>query len=79
MLKQTQQSDPYVRVQVNNVTKGRTEVVNNGIFTVLCSGELFLMIITTQISILDGSNTSTFLVSIPLNDDSQTLKSLVFI
>jgi hypothetical protein len=23
------QSDPYVRVQVNNVIKGRTEVVNN--------------------------------------------------
>lgn len=23
------QSDPYVRVQVNNVTLGRTEVVNN--------------------------------------------------
>jgi Ca2+-dependent lipid-binding protein len=23
------QSDPYVRVQVNNVTKGRTEVINN--------------------------------------------------
>ena len=22
-------SDPYVRVQINNVTKGRTEVVNN--------------------------------------------------
>jgi hypothetical protein len=23
------QSDPYVRVQLNNVTQGRTEVVNN--------------------------------------------------
>jgi hypothetical protein len=39
-LKQAQQSDPYVRVQVNNVTKGRTEVVNNGMFTFLCSGGL---------------------------------------
>ena len=24
-------SDPYVRVQVNNVTKGRTEVINNNL------------------------------------------------
>ena len=23
------QSDPYVRVQINNITQGRTEVVNN--------------------------------------------------
>ncbi len=26
------QSDPYVRVQINNVTQGRTEVVNNSKF-----------------------------------------------
>ena len=28
----TRQSDPYVRVQLNNVTVGRTDVINNSEF-----------------------------------------------
>jgi Ca2+-dependent lipid-binding protein len=28
-------SDPYMRVQINNVTKGRTEVINNSMWFIV--------------------------------------------
>jgi Ca2+-dependent lipid-binding protein len=28
-------SDPYMRVQINNVTKGRTDVINNSMWSIV--------------------------------------------
>ncbi|THH27082.1 hypothetical protein EUX98_g7106 [Antrodiella citrinella] len=53
-------SDPYVRVQIHNVTLGRTEVVNNSERIRLLHSDSVLMIVQT--SILLGTKFSTFQV-----------------